>query len=463
VTITLRITAGQLQELREHLLKPDDCESVALVLCGVRRTAEQLVLMVHEISNIPDDRCSIRLPDAVRWPTEMAIPLMTTAIRRGMALLKFHSHPGGYDRFSDADDTSDRVLATAMRGFADEKILFASAFLLPTGDIRLRLYQDAAAPSECDRVVVVGDNIQFIDAKSDFKDLLDDEATLRTRQAFGEGTTSLLRRLAVGVVGCSGTGSWVVEMLARLGVAKLVLVDPDYVERKNLNRIINTTAADAAGRQPKTMVLARAIAAIGIGTKAETFQTDLDDRAAVLALAGCDFLFGCVDSADGRDALNRIATFYLLPLIDVGVRLDGDGKGGINQITAAIHYLLPGGSTLLTRGVITAKQVSDHALWRTDRERYEALKAEGYVHGVAVDSPAVISINGFAASHAVNEMLARLHPFRTDGNEEFRHQAFSLTEGSWIRVSDDRRACEYLAKKVGRGDCRPLIENPGIR
>lgn len=461
--VTFRLTEDQRSQLREHLFKSDGCESVALVLCGVRRTAAHVVLTMHEINNVPDGECSFRSPDAVRWPTERAIPLMATAIRRGMALLKIHSHPGGYDQFSDDDDSSDHVLAAAMRSFADDAALFASAFMLPSGDIQLRLYEDEAAPTDCHRIAIVGDRVQFMNPRPDHDELLDDEATLRTRQAFGEGTTLLLRRLSVGVVGCSGTGSWVVEMLARLGVGELVLVDPDSVERKNLNRIVNTTAADAAAREPKIGVLARAVTAIGMGTQVRPFQTDLDDRAAVLALAECDFLFGCVDSADGRDALNRIATFYLLPLIDVGVRVDADGEGGINKITAAVHYLVPGGSTLLTRGVITAKQVSDHALWRTDRKRYEALKAEGYVHGLEVDSPAVISINGFAASHAVNEMLARLHPFRTDDNEEFRHQTFSLTEGTWLRIPDDRRACEYLAKKVGRGDCRPLIENPGIR
>lgn len=463
MTVAFRITAQQRCELVGHLFKPDGCESVALVLCGVRRSGERVVLTAHEISKIPDDRCSLRSSDAVRWPTELAIPLMTTAIRRGMALLKIHSHPGGYDQFSVADDTSDRVLAAAMRGFSDDAVLFASAFMLRSGSIRLRLFADQAAPSDCDRVAVIGDRLEIADAETRSDELLLDEATLRTRQAFGVGTTSLLRRLTIGVVGCSGTGSWVVEMLARLGVGKLVLVDPDKVERKNLNRIVNTTAEDAASRQPKTAVLKRAIAGMGMDTHVNAFETDLDDRAAVLALAECDLLFGCVDSADGRDALNKIATFYLIPLIDVGVRVDADGEGGVAKITAAVHYLIPGGSTLLTRGVITAKQVSDHALWRTDRDRYESLKAEGYVHGVAVDSPAVISINGFAASHAVNEMLARLHPFRTDGDEEFRHQTFSLTEGTWLRIADDRGPCAYLAKKVGRGDCRPLIENPGIR
>jgi hypothetical protein len=335
--------------------------------------------------------------------------------------------------------------------------------MLPNREIRIRVYENGAPPQDCNRIVVVGDFVKFTETPSDLTESALDELTLRTRQTLGDGTTSLLRRLTVGVVGCSGTGSWVIEMLARLGVGELVLVDPDCVERKNLNRVINSTATDAQNRTAKAEVLADAIARIGIGTRIRRFETDLDDHQAVLALAECDFLFGCVDSADGRETLNRIATFYLIPFIDVGVRIDADGKGGIAKITAAVHYLIPGGSTLLTRGVITERQVSDHALWRTDRGRYDALKAEGYVHGVAVDRPAVISINGFIASHAVNEMLARLHPFRTDDNSEFRHQTFSLTEGTWLCIPDDRPPCPYLSKNVGRGDCRPLIENPGIR
>ena len=63
---------------------------------------------------------------------------------------------------------------------------------------------------------------------------------LRTRQAFGDGTTDLLRSLSVGVAGCSGTGSWVIELLGRLGIGRLVLVDPDTIECKNMNRIVNS-------------------------------------------------------------------------------------------------------------------------------------------------------------------------------------------------------------------------------
>lgn len=84
-----------------------------------------------------------------------------------------------------------------------------------------------------------------------------------------------MRQLRVAVVGCSGTGSIVVEQLARLGVGHLILVDPDVVEYKNLNRILNSTNEDAALRRSKVEVMARAIARMGLGTTVELHQANL--------------------------------------------------------------------------------------------------------------------------------------------------------------------------------------------
>ena len=72
-----------------------------------------------------------------------------------------------------------------------------------------------------------------------------DETQQRTIQAFGEGTIKLLSSMKIGVVGVSGTGSPMVEMLYRTGVGKLVLIDPDKLELKNINRILNSSTKNA--------------------------------------------------------------------------------------------------------------------------------------------------------------------------------------------------------------------------
>lgn len=73
-----------------------------------------------------------------------------------------------------------------------------------------------------------------------------------------------------------------------------------------------------------------------------------------------------------------------------------------------------------------------------------------------VDSPAVISINTLAAATAVNEFLARLHPFRTLPNARFAVQKLLLTHGR-IATRLDGKPDEHLAQYVGRGDCSPLL------
>lgn len=114
-----------------------------------------------------------------------------------------------------------------------------------------------------------------------------------------------------------------------------------------------------------------------------------------------------------------------------------------------------------TEAAITTDQIAAEVMRRRDPAQYQARLKEGYIRGVTVDSPAVISINGFAACHAVNELLARVHRFRFDDNSEFRHQTFSLRDGSWVKVPDSA-ACPVLRKRLGRGDGNPLIDDPTI-
>src|SRR5690606_7425452 len=133
---------------------------------------------------------------------------------------------------------------------------------------------------------------------------------------------------------------------------------------------------------------------------------DICRREAVRAVASCDILFGCVDSADARDVMNRISTCYLIPYIDMGTGIVALADGSIDQINGIVHYLQPGMSSLLDRGAYRAEQVRAEAQWRRDPVRYEALRKEKYIEGLAEEEPAVISVNAAVSSLAVHECLA---------------------------------------------------------
>lgn len=456
--ITLRLTQTQHEALRRHLLPGDGLEAVAVGLCGRRCGADVHALSLRSLVTIPYDECKVRSPDRVTWSTRRLVPLLNEAAKRDLAVLKIHSHPGGYPQFSETDDASDIDLFNSVGAWVDSGYPHGSAVMLPCD----RLFGRAALPDgsfrPIDSILIPGDDIQFWHASTGTEL---PGFVQRHAQLFGEGTTQRLRALSVAVVGCSGTGSPLIELLARLGVGRLVLVDPDVVEEKNLNRIINATGDDAANARPKVDVLARAIAAMGLGTDVLPLRDNLVSRRAVEAVAECDVVFGCMDGFEGRHLLNRLAAYYLLPYFDLGVKLKADGKGGIDEACGAIHYVRPDGASLLDRHVFSMAQLKSDGLRRTDPDAYREQIRAGYIHGVQEERPAVISINSQIASYAVNEFLARLHPYRLDGNADSAVVRVSFMQGMTYR-EQDVTSSGMFERCLGRGDAEPLLGMPEL-
>jgi len=458
MAIRLRLAEFQHAALRQHLYPGDGLEAVALALCGRLSDGDSHWLCVHKLHLVPYERCK-RSSDLVTWTTEGLEALLQQAERQGMGLLKIHSHPGDYRAFSGVDDESDRDLFESVHGWLDDDLPHASTIMLPDGSMFGRTIDAAGRFHSIDRITVVGDEVKYWDQDEDRADL--PAFTQRHSQAFGDGTTRRLRRLRAAVVGCSGTGSPVIEMLVRLGIGELVLVDPDKVEEKNLNRITNSTMADALAERPKVLALADSIARIGLGTHVMPLTSSIDDLEAIRIVATCDIVFGCVDSVIGRDTLNSLATFYVLPYIDLGVRLEADGHGGIDSIFGTVHYLQPGGASLRSRRVYTDADLHAELLRRDDPAAYEKQLNAGYIVGVKEDRPAVVSVNTQLAAMAVNEFLARLHPFRDDPNSEYAVHRNSLNQGH-VYKEPDGAPDHYLARHTGRGNARPLLNMPRL-
>ena len=456
--IKLRLSQKDHIALREHLLPGDGLEAVAVALCGRRRSRSNHCLTVRSIVPIPYDECKERTPDRVTWSTQRLIPLLEEAGRRDLAILKIHSHPGGYPQFSSVDDESDTDLFNSVFGWTDSEFPHASAVMLPDGRLFGRAILRDGSFQPLDSILVPGDDIHFW--TSEYGGTVPAFAQ-RHAQLFGSGTTRRLREMAVAVVGCSGTGSPVIEQLARLGVGRLVLVDPDHVEEKNLNRILNARREDAYLKRPKVEVMARAVASMGFATEVEIIQEDLATPRAVKAVAECDVVFGCMDGVEGRHLLNRLAAFYLLPYFDVGVRLVADGRGGIDEASGAVHYVRPDGTTLQDRKVYNAEQLKAAGLKRTDPKAYREQVRIGYIRGVEEDRPAVISINMQMASTAVNEFLARLHPYRYDDNGGFAVLRRSFIQGTEYRESEEAPSGTFF-RQLGKADVRPLLSMPEL-
>lgn len=459
IAVTLTMTAAQHGSLEAHLFPGDGKEAVAVLLCGRRAGTEHHRLVVQDILYVPYERCTVREPGMVQWPTDVLDDFLERATKRGLALVKIHSHPTGYPRFSRTDDTADRDLIPSIYAWVDGVEPHGSAIMLPGGEILGRVVHENGTFEEFATVNVVGDDLVTWRRGREDDDTEVPAHAERVAQAFGKKTLAHLSKLRVAVVGCSGTGSLVAEALARNGVGTLVLVDPERIEDKNLNRIVN------AGRMHvgrlKVDVLQNAIHEMGLGTKVVAVAGELGDPGTIRMVADSDVLFGCVDGTVGRHLLNRIATYYLIPYFDVGVKLAVDEEGLITRVEAAANYVRPDGATLMDRGLYTTEELRAEWLKRGDPEEYARLRTERYIKGVNEDQPAVITVNMLAASLGVDDLIARIHKYRDVDNAEFERQTLSL----YLGIYDNERITKTdtpIKPYLGRGDEEPLLGMPEL-
>ncbi|MDA3939472.1 MAG: ThiF family adenylyltransferase [Spirochaetia bacterium] len=266
--------------------------------------------------------------------------------------------------------------------------------------------------------------------------------------------------MKIGIVGLSGTGSPVAEMLYRLGVGELLFIDNDRIEEKNLSRMLNASIEDVRNNRYKVELLKEAYDKIGLDSNIQSIPQKVQSIEAINALAQCDIVFGCMDTHSGRAFLNRLCTFYLIPYFDIGVKLKADDIGGVSEVCGTIRYLEPDGSSLLSRGAINQEKISAEDMHLENPKLYNQLRREKYIQGVNEESPAVISINTMLSSMAVNDFLARIHPYRNQDNSDIESIAINLCELEFVKSPKSISAAKPLY--VGMGDMVPVLDMPSL-
>ena len=445
--------------LKKHLYPGNNLEFVAIMLCHYGQGSVGFRLMVKELILIPEDKYEEQKFNYLSWDfSEYMTPEKIDKIdKEGFSVFTIHSHPNGYHQFSKTDDKNDREIFPSINNWFDDARPNGSAIMLPNGEIIARTVGAKGDFNTIHKVSVVGENIKIwqpVKVQNKIPNY-----GLKIYQTFGKGTFSLLRNLKVGVVGCSGTGSIIVELLMRNCVGNVVLVDPDIVEEKNLNRIINAKKLDAKKAKYKVEILKETIIETDIGTEVDAYTTDTRDKTVIEALTDCDVIFGCVDSVTGRYHLECIATAYFIPYFDIGVYLQSDDHGGITHADVAVHYIHPESSGLIERGVYTVEQLTSEGWQRSDKDYYEKNKIAGYLKSVGEDQPAVISVNMQGACLAFNDFLARIHNFRLDNNSHFNSQRFQLVQGTYLSQDSEENPTSVFKKYMGMGEKSFLIQN----
>lgn len=461
---TLTILEHHRAELAKSLLR-DSNEYAAILLCGRSRTVDpwtglpQERYLVRELVEVDPSAFSSRSPQGLTWSTTPFFNCLKRAENEDLAVAVAHSHPNGPLAFSPQDDIAEKELFRIAFDRLDGERPHLSIVMDGKQDLVARAYGPALCPARVDLIRSVGNRWRFWAASAPGAARHLD----RQRRAFGRDATAELQSLRVGVVGCGGTGSAAVALLARIGVAHIALFDFDRIEETNLNRVHFSTRADAILRRHKVEVIAEALGAMGLQSSVVAIPYDVGDARARDALLSCDVLLGCTDDHLGRNILNRIAHFYLIPVIDLGLLIEPSEDGsGYDVFDGRVTVVQPGVPCQVCRGLISSNRMHAEALLRTDPLLYERRRRAGYVPSLDEQNPAVITFTTEVATMAVNELFQRLTGFRGPAGQAYeRVRRFDeLKDSDTTPAGKSRPGCKLCDRRIydGRGDCTPFLD-----
>lgn len=165
----------------------------------------------------------------------------------------------------------------------------------------------------------------------------------RNIPALSEAECEILRRKRVLVVGCGGLGGHLIDMLARIGVGFLRVVDGDVFEPSNLNRqllsevpLLGVSKAKAAAAK---------VSRVNPETEVEAVAGFLTEKNARQLLLSCDAVVDGLDNIDSRRILAKECEKAKIPFI----------YGAVSGWVAQAAVSMPGDhlvETLYPEGVV---------------------------------------------------------------------------------------------------------------
>jgi hypothetical protein len=269
-----------------------------------------------------------------------------------------------------------------------------------------RVWLDGGAVVPLEVVRVIGDRFRFFSQNAGAG--VDLNIYDRQVRAFGPDLQLLLKSLCIGVVGGGGTGSSVVEQLIRLGVGQILVADPQCLVESNVTRVYGSRLTDAG--TSKVELAHRLGSEIGLGTAITPLNRPITFQSTLKEFRNCDLIFGCTDDQWGRSLLNRLSAYYLMPVFDMGVKIDSV-DGIIRSVQGRVTLLMPGAACLFCRGRIHADRIRAEVLDATNPDEADRLRREGYAPELEGADPAVITFTTTVAAAAINQMLHRLTGF----------------------------------------------------
>lgn len=293
------------------------------------------------------------------------------------------------------------------------------ALVCTTNAVAGKIWYSSADRRNLDETVVVGHQQKFL-YPSPPRFTTADISYDRQVRIFGEEGQRLLRKQKIGIVGLGGDGSLINQYLAHLGIGHIVSIDDDILDATNMSRVVGSQMFSKSLESPgllkrikrkfagepkpyKVRIAKKVAKDINPYMEYEAVTDNVSRASAVERLLDCDAIFLAADSMTARIVVNAICHQYLIPVWQVGAKIETDvNTGEIQQIYSVLRELSPGETCLDCNGLIDKSILAEEASPAFVREA-------GYAENVP--DPSVITLNAVVSGHAVNEYLFSLiHP-----------------------------------------------------
>ncbi|MFO7897005.1 MAG: ThiF family adenylyltransferase [Candidatus Cloacimonadales bacterium] len=134
---------------------------------------------------------------------------------------------------------------------------------------------------------------------------------------FSQNEMKKIEAAHVCVVGCGGLGGYVLELLARLGVGEITVVDGDSLEESNLNRQILSREANLGSSKVKAAE--KRISSINSEIKLHALNKFLTPENAVEIISEMDLVIDALDSIETRKILAQACATENLVLVHAAI------------------------------------------------------------------------------------------------------------------------------------------------
>jgi molybdopterin-synthase adenylyltransferase len=135
----------------------------------------------------------------------------------------------------------------------------------------------------------------------------------------GDAGQEKIMRASVLLIGCGALGSVQAQLLARAGVGKIRIVDPDVAEEVNLQRQILFDEVDVAHEAPKALIAANRLKKINSHIQVEGINTRADAGNIEDLMKGVDLVMDATDNFDTRYVINDACVKHAKPWVYGGV------------------------------------------------------------------------------------------------------------------------------------------------